>query len=451
MTIASRLFGILAKLPPATSYDVIVERDLPVPMPDGVTLFADRYIPPRGATHPPTILVRSCYGRGSIFGLLYGQLFAERGFQVVIQSTRGTADSGGELDPFGTEHADGLATLAWLRRQPWFSGQLATNGASYLGFVQWAMASEAGPELRAMALQVTASEFRNQTYAGESFTLDTALTWTQLMYHLKHTRNLRKGPDSSQLQPLYSYLPLRDLDMLATNHEAPFYQEWLTHTEPGDPYWRERSFDDTVHDVAVPINMVGGWYDIFLPWMLRDYLALRAAGHQPFLTIGPWGHSSLRLFAASLRESLTWFQAHLLGKRSLLRTAPVRIFVTGSNQWLDLADWPPPHQAVRHLYLQPSARLSLDFPAPSEPDHYRYDPADPTPAVAGPHLSGQSGPTDNRQLEARSDVLTYTSAHLEHDVTIIGSVQAETLRAFESRQYRFLCASLRRLSAGFFT
>jgi putative CocE/NonD family hydrolase len=146
MTALSRLIGRLAKLPPAETHDVIVERDLQVPMPDGVVLLADRYVP-RKADKLPTILVRTCYGRRGFFGLNYGYLFAERGYQVVMQSTRGTFGSGGQFDPFGCEHDDGLATVAWLKQQPWFNGVFATTGASYLGYVQWAIAREAGPEL----------------------------------------------------------------------------------------------------------------------------------------------------------------------------------------------------------------------------------------------------------------------------------------------------------------
>jgi len=99
MTALSRLIGRLAKLPPAETHDVIVERDLQVPMPDGVVLLADRYVP-RKADKLPTILVRTCYGRRGFFGFIYGYLFAERGYQVLMQSTRGTFGSGGKFDPF---------------------------------------------------------------------------------------------------------------------------------------------------------------------------------------------------------------------------------------------------------------------------------------------------------------------------------------------------------------
>ena len=62
----------------------------------------------------PVILLRSPYGRRPL-GML-GRLFAERGYQVVIQSCRGTFGSGGQLVPFRNEEADGRATLEWIAR-----------------------------------------------------------------------------------------------------------------------------------------------------------------------------------------------------------------------------------------------------------------------------------------------------------------------------------------------
>lgn len=425
MTLLSRLVGKLAKLPPVKLHAVIVERDLKIPMPDGVVLLADRYAP-RGSERPPTILVRSPYGRRGFFGLLYGRLFAERGFQVVMQSTRGTFGSGGEFDPYGNEHDDGLATLAWLKQQSWFSGVLATNGISYLGLTQWAIARDAGSDIQALAIQASSSNFHDRTYAGGSFGLDNALSWTHLLAVQEQRSVLNQWNAKRRLQTLFAHLPLRDLDQLAIGRHSPFFQAWLDHPEADSDYWQRRTFDTTLKDITAPINLVGGWYDIFLPWQIRDYRILRKAGKHPSLTIGPWAHSSFGLIAAGISEALTWFNAHLLGNRSQLRQMPVRIFVTGANQWRDLADWPPPDAQSQRFYLQHAFGLAPELPpAASEPDQYRYDPADPTPALAGPVLMGNSQPTDNRTLEARSDVLTYTSTPLERDLDVIGPVQAE--------------------------
>ena len=164
MSILTRIVARLAKLPPAQTYDILTERDLKVPMPDGVVLLADRYAP-SSQDKLPTILIRSPYGRD--IGSLLGPIFAERGFQVVVQSNRGTFGSGGKFDPFGDEKDDGVATIAWLKQQSWYACKLAMFGPSYLGYVQWSLAEAAADDLGALAIQVSTSEFREHSYAGK--------------------------------------------------------------------------------------------------------------------------------------------------------------------------------------------------------------------------------------------------------------------------------------------
>ncbi len=148
-----RLFTRLSRrgLPPPVCA-VRVAAGIEVPAADGVPLRTDHYIPQ--LTGPrPTLLVRSLMAAGFPWAFLFGGLFAERGYHVVIQSCRGTGGSGGEQYPLRHERADGQAAVAWLRQQDWFTGELATIGPSYLGYTQWALAGDAPPELRAMMVQ----------------------------------------------------------------------------------------------------------------------------------------------------------------------------------------------------------------------------------------------------------------------------------------------------------
>lgn len=427
MTILSRLATLLLKLPPAETHDVVVERDLNVPMPDGVTLLGDHHFP-RGGGSRPTILVRSPYGRAGIWGLMFGRLFAERGFQVFVQSCRGTFGSGGTFDAFRHERTDGLATVEWVKKQPWFSGQLATVGPSYLGFVQWAIAAEAGPELKAMTTMITASEFRTMAYPGGSFGLDTALTWINLMAHQEETGLAalwsRMGAEK-MLKTIHNHLPLGNIDELAAGKPVSYFRDWLAHNEPADDWWTPVDFSDSLPQIAAPVHQIGGWYDIFLPQTLADYARLKQGGHQPYLTIGPWVHTDFGGLGKMLRESIIWSRAQLLSDKSQLRTSPVQIHVMGANEWRDFPDWPPAGYAPQRWHLQKNHGLAPSTPEASDPDHYRYDPADPTPAVGGVSLSQNAGPKDNRAVEARPDVLIYTSAPLDRDLEIIGAVSAE--------------------------
>ncbi|WP_327103946.1 CocE/NonD family hydrolase [Nonomuraea glycinis] len=405
---------------------VRVQRDLPVPMPDGVRLLADRY-EPVGAERAPVILVRSPYGRRGLFGFMYGRGFARHGFQVVIQSCRGGFGSGGQLDPFGDERDDGLATLAWLREQPWYGGSLAMFGPSYLGYTQWAVAPDAGPELKAMSTQITASQFRDAAYVGGAFALESALSWTTLTDSMSR----RFGGTAALTAPrvtrraVLSGRPVAELDLVTAGRPLPFYRDLLAHHADPAPYWSKRDFSPRVGEVEAAVTMLGGWYDVFLPWQLKDYLALRAAGRRPYLTIGPWWHVDARHGRVSLAESLAWFRAHLLGDASGLREQPVRLYVTGAGQWRDYPDWPVPEMRPRRWHLQSGFGLGPEGPRESEPDRFRYHPDHPTPVLGGPVLLAGSRPRDQRRLEARRDVLVYTSPALDAEVEAIGPVSAE--------------------------
>lgn len=425
MTFFSRLFGRMMKLPPAETRKIVVKRDLKVPMPDGVELLADHYYP-RGDSKPPTVLVRSPYGRRIFFGLLYGRLFAERGFQTLIQSCRGTFGSGGQFIPFLNEHADGMASIDWIKKQDWFSGELFTMGLSYLGFVQWAVAHEAGTILKAMATQACTSDFGSMHYPGGSFSLHGSLSWTTMIANQESGSRLSMLFNSDKkLMLAFNHLPLQDAAELAIGRSTVHWQDWLEHNDPEDEYWKEANFRKTLDNVTAPVNMVGGWYDIFLPWQLKDYMILIKAGRQPFLTIGPWTHTDKGLMGTGVREGISWFRAHLSGDKNDLREEPVKLFIMGVNIWRNFSEWPPSGSQQQRWHLHPGGGLNTAIPSESEPDNYSYDPADPTPSVGGPLLRSNSGPKKNNNVESRLDVLVYTSAKLEQDITIIGPVQAK--------------------------
>jgi putative CocE/NonD family hydrolase len=391
-------------LAPPLTREVMVRRDVAVRARDGVILRTDHYAP--SVQPAPTVLVRTPYGRGG-FTTVAARVLAERGFHVVLSSCRGTGGSGGRFDPMRHERDDGLDTVEWLRRQAWFNGRLGTFGPSYVGYTQWAIADV--PELAAMATVVTASSFRDPTYAGESFALFTTLAWASIL-HAQHGGWLANTVETLR------------------GREVDFFRRWLELSgvdgPDADEYWGILAHDHRLGTVTAPVLMIGGWHDIFLPWQLRDYAALRTAGARPHLTIGAWTHGSLGLLTASLRESVDWLTTHLREQPARLRSKPVRVFVEGSG-WREYDDWPPDGRTVRPWHLHNHGRLSRQPPMQAEPDTFRYDPADPTPTVGGPLLlSNVAGPRDNRAVEARPDVLVYTSTPLREDYEVIGPVSA---------------------------
>jgi putative CocE/NonD family hydrolase len=425
-TLVSAAAARALRLSPGLTRQVRVRRGLGLRTRDGVILRTDHYAPALDSA--PTVLIRSPYGRGGLVAVV-ARVMAEQGFHVVVQSCRGTGGSTGRFYPMRHERDDGLDTVEWLRRQPWFTGRLGTFGPSYVGYTQWAIADV--PELAAMATVVTASQFRDPTYAGESFSLFTTLAWACLLQAqqgpwLANAVELIKG--QPRLHGALASLPLGEADWHATGAEIAFFRRWLSlagaRMNEIAGYWDELGHSHRLPGVKAAVLMVGGWHDIFLPWQLADYAALREAGVRTRLVIGPWHHGSLGLAVQSLRESVLWLRAHLGYGSGAGPTRGVRVAVEPGGRWREFADWPPPHD-IQAWYLHPEGGLSSDPPVLSHSDSFVYDPADPTPSVGGPVLVGKlAGPRDNSELEARPDVLVYTGAVLRSDLEIVGPVRA---------------------------
>jgi putative CocE/NonD family hydrolase len=424
VTLSSHLIERFLRLDPPLTRDLAVRRDLRVPMPDGVVLLADLWAPRASTASLPTALLRSPYGRRGLIGSGLARPLAERGFQVLIQSTRGTFGSGGVFDPMRQEREDGLATLDWVVKQAWFDGSIVLIGGSYLGYVQWAVADRLPPEVKAMIPQVTDSALTLEFLRPDGLSLETPFAWGvmvagqerrgALLRTLAQERRNRRALDT---------LPLSQADAAAAGHRVGYVQDILAR-DAADPRWAGIDHTHRVADVTVPVSAIGGWYDIFLPGQLRDFTILAEAGRPARLTVGPWTHLSLD--GTALRESIAFGLAHARGEPPPAR-APVRLYVMGEEAWRDFDAWPPPGYLPRRFHLQPGGGLDGAPPGgETVPARYRYDPADPTPAVGGVRMTRSgSGRVDNSKLEARPDVLTYTTAPLDADTEVIGEVSAE--------------------------
>ena len=292
---------------------VRVDAGLAVPAADGVPLITDHYIPQVDGPRP-TVLVRTPYGRSFPWDHLFGGLIAEHGFHVVIQSCRGTGGSGGEYEPFRHERADGQATLAWLREQPWFSGVLATIGPSYLGYVQFALAADAPPELRAMVVQVAMSGPQGFVYPGGVLALENVLVATAatLGFERGMAAVIRTGLRvQRRMRRVSRELPLIRAYPPALGRRVTWLEDWLTHPDQADPYWAGLEIPVAALDPAVPVSLLTGWWDACLGPVLEEYARLRAAGHPVRLVIGPWAHASAfsKALPVVLGEALAWLQA----------------------------------------------------------------------------------------------------------------------------------------------
>ena len=451
------------------SVSVKVETNLAAAMRDGVTLYADVYRPD-GPGPFPTILQRTPYDKSSP---LAAQMMdpikaAKAGFALVIQDTRGRYTSGGEFYCFADDINDGYDTVEWAAAQPWSSGRVGMIGASYVGATQWLAAVARPPHLAAIAPNVTASNYHDGwTYQGGAFELGFNVSWTLNQLTLANFQNVsgvKNIPQARRADLLravdgmtdaFRHLPLRDFPYLKGGL-ADYFYDWLEH--PGfDDYWQRLCIEDQHSNIAAPALNIGGWYDIFLGGTIRNFLGMRRNGatedarRGQRLIIGPWQHSSrggsmagshyfgvaADAMALGLDEiHLRWFEHWLKGADTgLLDEPPVKIFVMGDNVWRDEPDWPLARARTTGYYLHSrgnantlhgDGQLSPEPPGDEPPDVYLYNPANPVPTRGGqlccnPYFAA-NGAFDQQEIEARPDVLVYSTPPLPQDTEVTGPV-----------------------------
>jgi putative CocE/NonD family hydrolase len=410
---------------PSAAAPYVVRPDITVPMPDGVVLLGDHYRPAGHDRPLPVVLIRSPYGRAGLAGFLFAAPLARRGFQVFIQSTRGTFGSGGQFRPFLSERDDGLATVAWLRDQPWCDGQVSMTGGSYLGHTQWAVAPYVDPPLRSIALNITTAKFTAAFYQHGVPSLANTLNWTGLVGRQE------RGPlgvipnprQQARVKRALRKVPLQAADVDVAGAPVAFWRDFVGHAAPGDQFWASVDHDRADLTRLPPVSMVTGWWDLFLPGQLRDYVAIRAAGVMARITVGPWLHGEPGELKEITRQDIAWLDHHLRGGPPP-PGAPVRVFLQMTGTWLDFEAWPPPAAATAY-YLRGSGGLSGEAePADAAPDTFLYDPADPTPSAGGPLLQPPGKQVDNAVIEARPDVLTYTTEPFPASQDLVGPVSA---------------------------
>ena len=413
----------LLRLPPRTT-EVDVHRGLRVPMRDSVDLITDHYVPATDDAKG-TLLVRGPYGRGWPFSGLFGVVYASRGYHVLVQSVRGTFGSGGEFTPMVNEAADGADTVAWLREQPWFTGSFATVGLSYLGFTQWALLTDPPPEMKAAVIAVGPHDLGATSWGTGSFSLNDFLGWSDLVAHQEDPGKLRAAIRQLRARRVVARaargLPLGEAGRALLGTGAPWYESWLEHPDPSDPFWTALRSKDALDRVQIPVLLIGGWQDLFLGQTLEQYRHLHRREVPVALTVGPWTHTHMMGKGAPtvIRESLHWLDTHMAGSATPARS-PVRVHINGHG-WIDLADWPPtmPEQV---LYLQPAGRLADTEPdATAPPSVFTYDPADPTPTVGGRLLTPEGGYRNDTRLAQRADVLSFTGDPLPADLYVVGT------------------------------
>jgi len=458
------------KLPPkwsialsALRHGVEVDHDIAIAMPDGTRLAASLYRP-RNAPGPlPTILVQEPYDRlrhGE--GLYAAFMFTREGYAVLLQDLRGTGASQGELLPWRNVADDGVATLDWIVRQPWSDGKVGTFGCSGLGETQLVLAARNHPHHLAMIPSgaggaVGSASGRHAyfgVFEGGVFQLASGFGW-----FVDHGA-LR--PDAPPAKPFDRAAHLRTLPvstMVKRVRPAPNGYDAFVGTPMGDARWAERGYLTDADRSSVPAFVINSWGD----QTVGDTLALAeawrlaepgAAATRQKVLIAPGIHchhevdgSAVSFGSLEVRNAAwpyrmwyrAWFDHWLRGRgEGLAHLAPYTYFMIGEDRWLSSGSWPPGEARVQRWYLGSGGRANsrkgngtlATTPSALAPfDTLSSDPHDPVPTRGGPicctgELDAPAGPADQSDVEARDDVLVYTSAPLESDLRIAGPLQA---------------------------
>ena len=460
------------------AHDIIIERDVMVPMRDGVELASDVYRLDDGSRHP--VLINGHPYDNDHFLAMHELLFsplvaAQRGYAVVVQEARGRAGSGGTWQPYGDEGRDAYDTVEWAAAQPWSDGNVGLYGACALGWAAIQGAVEAPPHLKAVFAYMTATNYHEGwTYSNGAFELGFQLSWIWTILAHDTVSRLGLDPEATQealtrlqqaagdLQGSARHLPLIDLPAYQ-NGAAPYWREWLSH--PGyDDFWRRSDAVARADRIQVPVLHMSAWYDTCLKGHVDLDSALRLGSDervrdQHRLVLGPWDHSAYynkRPTCAGERDfgpevmtgpdtladvAFQWFDQWLRCKPAeSLPEKRIRYFQMGENVWRDSDVWPPAHRLVPYYLHSAGAAnsrmgdgvLSTEPPGGEPRDSYVYDPFDPVPTAGGRSMIDVLPGVENQaQVEERQDVLVYTTPRLAEPVAITGPLSV-TLYASSS-------------------
>jgi len=470
-----------AAFKPATVGFDYVERDVMIPMRDGVKLNTVILVP-RGAKHAGIVLTRTPYDAhqlshnfmsGHIEPLLQGydnaaDVIAEDGYIRVIQDIRGKYGSEGDyvmsrpvhgpLNPTPVDDAtDTYDTIAWLVKNiPESNGKVATIGISYDGFEPLMSLVHPHPALKAAVPMNPMVDgwmgddwfhhgaFRQQNlsyiYEQEASRDNKYKWWTN--YHDEYDLFMHYG-SAGALGDAYG---MRQLG---------FWNKILAHPAY-DAFWQQQAVDKVLaaQPLTVPVMLVHSlWDQEDIYGALAVYRAIKpkdSSGDMVKLVMGPWHHGQEIEEGSSLgairfgSDTAKYFREHIL--RPFLAQylkdgapkadlAPVTAFQTGTDRWQRLDRWPLSCASGcpgkdRALYLEPGMRLGFDAPAGGAAyDEYVSDPAHPVPFRARPiqPIGYDHGLTwsewlvdDQREASGRTDVLSYETAPLDKPLAIAG-------------------------------
>jgi putative CocE/NonD family hydrolase len=481
LSLGSGHAAIAAEMPEAPAWSVrehYTKYEYQIPMRDGVRLFTVVYVPKDSSKTYPFLMDRTPYSVGVRAGdeLHYGvdfypaslgpsHEFETAGYIFVRQDVRGRFMSEGtwqEMTPHrnpartkgqGVESEDMHDTVEWLLKHVANNnGKVGINGISYSGFYTSASIIDSHPAIKAASPQAPIADLfmNDDSYHGGAFMLAANFDFYSAFTEEKNPTPLPKKREHFDYGTgdgyafFLSHLTMPNIIATLNPKQQAFLVPTIEHATY-DEFWKTRNILPHLKNIKAAVLTVGGWFDAEdLQGTLSTYQAIKRqnTGIYNGLVMGPWVHGGwARSDGAALgnvkfdaktseqyRKTILFpfFEQHLKGAPNK-NTAQVHAFETGSNVWRQYPTWPPQQAQKRELYFGANGTLTWQQPgAANGPayDEYVSDPRKPVPYIAYPAtgVPQEYMVSDQRFASTRPDVLTYRSAVLEEDVTIVGPV-----------------------------
>ena len=405
---------------------VLTIREVMIPMPDGIQLAADLYMPadiPAGE-HLPVLLEYTPYRKNDSRGSKYRMYtyFVKRGYVVARVDIRGTGNSQGRTIPYEyseIELSDGDAVIAWLAKQDWSNGNVGMFGISWGGFNSIQMAVRKPPALKAfVALMATEDLYQEDVH---------------YMDGIIHIDSWMMSHDLSNAMPGAPEFRL-DEDWLRNRFEVePSVFTYMREQRDGS-FWDRASARDKYEQIQIPGYYIGGWYDGYRdspPRMLEHVKAPVKA------MIGPWDHyyphNAWPAPQVEWRhEAVRWFDQWLKGNDTGILDEPrfavyVRDWhppgpgvdeIPGHWRWEE--GWPIERSVTKTFYAGQDHGL-FSSPSAQATHSLKYKPSVGL-AGGGPVMWWGNIPPDQQSMDDYS--LIYDSHPLDSPLEILGMPRA---------------------------
>jgi len=412
------------ELVPLASGRVVLERDVRIPVGDGITLSADVFRPAAGPP-VPAILEQVPYRKDDVTAVRdrrLGRALAERGFALVCLDVRGTGRSDGiAVDEYTeAEQEDGAEAVGWAAVQKWCSGAVGAYGVSYGGFAAIQLAMRRPPALGAIAAVYSTDD----RYTDDVHFYGGALCALELVHYPLRMVAMNGLPPGGSLGERG-----REAWRARIDATPPWILRWLQEQRDG-PYWRNGSLRPAYERIVCPTLLVGGWRDGYVNAAVRMAERLEAPWK---LVVGPWPHVRPNIATVPPTMDLVglleaWFGRHLRGDagpgqdETLVfvqdyddpRRVPERI----SGAWRRVGAWPREEIRLRRLHLDGGGTLAAEPVSPVELEIENAPHAGTQIGVWCPPPPPHGLPGDQRPDEVHG--LTFTTAPLEEEAVCLG-------------------------------